>query len=84
MELVVAFQEFIPRWQIMKNGSGSVLGLFVGINSSLYGTTRESETINWTPHVTNSKESRFGRRIDPVLNTFENRLSQVKILEFWI
>ena len=39
--------------------------------------TRISETINWKALDNISKEPRFGRRIDPVTNTFENRLSQV-------
>ena len=42
--------------------------------------TRKSETINWKALDNISKEPRFGRRIDPVTNTFENRLSQVRSL----
>ena len=72
----------------MKNGSGSVSEFFASKSSSLPSEekTDDSETINWTSpdEIQVSKEPRFGRRIDPVLNTFENRLSQVKTLGFWL
>ena len=44
---------------------------------TVYLETYDSETINWIPPTISSKEPRFGRRIDPVTNTFENRLTQV-------
>ena len=63
----------------IRTGFRKPLGFF---DSKLteYLKTYESETINWVPPIS-SKEPRFGRRIDPVTNTFENRLTQVKRFE---
>ena len=63
----------------MTNGSGSVSRNLQGFDPKVteYLKIYESETINWIPPSKSSKEPRFGRRIDPVTNTFENRLTQV-------
>ena len=74
---------FIHPWQIMTNGSGPVSGNLLGFDPKFTDCpqTHQSETINWVPPIISSKEPRFGRRIDPVTNTFENRLTQVKRFE---